>query len=298
MMNLKELKTPIRIYWDVTPTALDVHPDWRRICEELVELKILSLNLADSAPSLSSASLQILERLKNENIAISLALPSSALNPPLTALLHGLRVRALFLMVSSLDELQLLQRRWHANSVLQPGVYFEVNKKNHKELPEVLSFCLDSGIPSLMLPMQRLTGGHDCFYLNQREKEELALRLQDIQISTSLKVIIHDPFLWKMFFPSVEFPEGGCQGANTMLYISPEGDVYPCPSLPVKLGTLMGASLKEIISSNGKRELREKLLRAPAGCAHCDELLSCMGGCRGRALVVSGSLDAPDPGCR
>lgn len=297
-MNLKELKTPIRIYWDVTPAAPDVSPDYLKICEELIGIKILSLNLVDPSPSLSPACRHILERLANENIAISLALPGSAANPSITGRLHSLNVRVLFLMVQSLDELRLLQHVWHEDNALRPGVYFEVKRDNHKELPEVLSFCLGNDIPFLVLPMQRLTEGGECFYLDQKERDELALQLNDVRVPPGLKIIIHDPFLWKVFFPSVEFPDGGCQAANTMLYISPEGDVYPCPSLPIKLGTLQETTLKIIISSNEKRGLREKLLRAPAGCVHCNELLSCMGGCRGRAYAMNGSLDVPDPGCR
>ncbi|KAF0217371.1 MAG: Fe-S oxidoreductase-like [Geobacteraceae bacterium] len=296
MMNLRELKTPIRIYWDVTPTT-EVRPGYQRICEEIVGIRILSLNLVDTDPSISGACLQILERLKNENIAVSLALPGSAINPQVISLLHNLHVRALFLMASSLDELRPLQDIWHEKKVLLPGIYFEVRKDNHKTLPELLSFCLDNDVPYLVLPMQRLTKERDCFYLDQREREELTARVHGIGIPARIKLIIHDPFLWKVFFPSVEFPEGGCQAANTMLYISPEGDVYPCPSMPVKLGSLMEATLKDIIFSKEKKELREKIVRAPAGCAHCAELPLCTGGCRGRAYAANNSLDVPDPGC-
>jgi GeoRSP system SPASM domain protein len=138
----------------------------------------------------------------------------------------------------------------------------------------------------------------DCFYLSRHEREELAARLQEFEIPADLKLIIHDPFLWRVFYPSVAFPDGGCQAANTMLYISREVDVYPCPTLPVIIGNLMRTSLKEIIQSDLKKDVRKMLISAPRGCGDCKELDQCKGGCRGRTYAMKTSLNEPDPSCK
>ncbi|HEX9078592.1 MAG TPA: SPASM domain-containing protein, partial [Desulfuromonadaceae bacterium] len=113
-----------------------------------------------------------------------------------------------------------------------------------------------------------------------------------------MEITVHDPFLWQAFNPGVPFPQGGCQAANTMIAVAPDGRVYPCPALPVLLGRLGTSSLKEIVASPAKKEFRLGLLEYPAGCAGCPEIHICKGGCRGRAFAAHGSLNERDPGCK
>jgi len=145
--------------------------------------------------------------------------------------------------------------------------------------------------------MQRLLQSTDCFSAGPHERQKLGERIsrEDLQ---DMKLTIHDPFLWKVFYPKVEFPEGGCQAANSMIYISSEGDVYPCPSLPLKLGSFSKNALKEMMASSQKKKLREILAGPPEGCNDCAEVKQCAGGCRGRAYVLAGSPGFPDPSCR
>jgi GeoRSP system SPASM domain protein len=82
-----------------------------------------------------------------------------------------------------------------------------------------------------------------------------------------------------------------------MIAIAPDGGVYPCPTLPVRLGTVGEAPLKEIIASAAKKEFRQKLLEYPDACRGCGEVTVCKGGCRGRAYVVHQSLEGEDPAC-
>jgi GeoRSP system SPASM domain protein len=82
-----------------------------------------------------------------------------------------------------------------------------------------------------------------------------------------------------------------------MLYISPSYKVYPCPAMPIELGDLHETSLREIILSGKKKQLRNSLLSPPGECAVCDRAGNCLGGCRGRAYVMTGSLDRSDPAC-
>jgi GeoRSP system SPASM domain protein len=146
--------------------------------------------------------------------------------------------------------------------------------------------------------MQRLCCGEIPFFLNRREQRELAAFLVAAGGVEGLNLTIHDPFLWRAFYPDVPFPQGGCQAANTMLAIAPDGGVYPCPALPVRLGTVGERSLKEIAASPAKKEFRRTLLEHPGACRDCGELADCRGGCRGRAYVLHGSLDGVDEACR
>jgi GeoRSP system SPASM domain protein len=147
--------------------------------------------------------------------------------------------------------------------------------------------------------MQRLYGNEYPFFLSRDEQSDLGDALKSVGGTEGIKLTIHDPFLWRAFNPGVPFPQGGCQAANTMISISPDGGVYPCPSLPVRIGDMGGtASLKEIIASPAKKEFRSRLLTAPEKCSDCLELPVCRGGCRGRAFVMYGSIDEIDSACR
>jgi GeoRSP system SPASM domain protein len=136
------------------------------------------------------------------------------------------------------------------------------------------------------------------FFLTRTEQNQLASDLKTIGGIADLKMTIHDPFLWRAFNPETPFPQGGCQAANTMIAISPDGGVYPCPTLPVRLGELSATSLHEILHSAAKKDFRRRILAYPQACEACAELAVCKGGCRGRSFVLHASMDAVDDACR
>jgi GeoRSP system SPASM domain protein len=146
--------------------------------------------------------------------------------------------------------------------------------------------------------MQRLYNNEVPFFITRLEQLELADHLSKIGGVKDLSLTIHDPFLWRAFNPGIPFPQAGCQAANTMIAISPDGGVFPCPSLPVRLANIGHKSLKEIILSTEKKEFRRRLLTPPGDCCDCAEISICRGGCRGRGLVQEGSLNGIDKACR
>lgn len=297
-MNLKELSSPIRMYWDIGPVAPSLLPDCRETAGEIIANKILSLQVTELSPALSHSCLTVLQSLKDAPISLSLVAPITALDAHALKLLSILPLKTLFAAVSQTGLASVMEITKRTEGRPSIGVAFPVTRANFRELPGVLSFCIDHGITNLLLPMQRLVGNGDCFSFSSHERKELTEALTKINIPAWFKVIIHDPFIWRAFYPSVEFPNSGCQAANTMLYISPEAEVYPCPTLPVKIGSLLGTSLKDIINSAAKKEVRKRILSTPCVCAECGELSQCRGGCRGRAYAVQGSFQGPDPACR
>jgi GeoRSP system SPASM domain protein len=298
-MNLKELSSPIRIYWDIGSAKRPLLYDERRIAGEIAANKILSLQLSESMPVLSQSLIAILDCLRDTTIAISLVAPLEALDGRALGLLRELPVRALFVSTSSQDDLEAV-----ADIVRQTGekpavgVSLPVSRANFLKLPDMLTSCIDRGITYLVIPMQRLAGNGECFSPSIQDRHQLTARLAGLDKPVGMKITIHDPFLWRAFYPATQFPDGGCQAANTILYISPEGEVYPCPTLPFRLGNLSSQSLKDIINSNLKKELRKTLISSPESCLDCTEVNQCMGGCRGRAYKIKKSLQQSDPACK
>jgi radical SAM protein with 4Fe4S-binding SPASM domain len=89
---------------------------------------------------------------------------------------------------------------------------------------------------------------------------------------------------------------GGCPAGTHYLGIRPNGDVTPCPYLPVFAGSLRRTSLTDLWSSS---ELFNDIRRrASLGgrCGDCEMNAHC-GGCRARAYGMTGDLMAEDPLC-
>ena len=89
---------------------------------------------------------------------------------------------------------------------------------------------------------------------------------------------------------------GGCPAGTHYMGIRPNGDVTPCPYLPVFAGTLRRSSLAELWTSS---ELFEGIRRRTALCGRCGEceLNAQCGGCRARAYGMTNDVMAEDPLC-
>ena len=89
---------------------------------------------------------------------------------------------------------------------------------------------------------------------------------------------------------------GGCPAGTHYMGIRPNGDVTPCPYLPVFAGTLRSSSLADLWTSSGLfADIRQ---RSSLGgrCGECEMNGHC-GGCRARAYGMTGDLMAEDPLC-
>jgi AdoMet-dependent heme synthase len=89
---------------------------------------------------------------------------------------------------------------------------------------------------------------------------------------------------------------GGCPAGTHYMGIRPNGDVTPCPYLPVFAGNLRAAPLADLWTSS---ELFSDVRRRSSlggRCGACEMNGHC-GGCRARAYGMTGDLMAEDPLC-
>ncbi len=177
-----------------------------------------------------------------------------------------------------------------------------------EELPEVMAEFAGSGLNELHLPNVNAvracaTGGAvpvpriDRLRAAAGAVAALGLSLR------GKRLIVHDFFLWKSLsgtFPGatgdrVEF--SGCQAGTALAYVDWEGNLYPCDSLPIRLGNLEARTLEAVWNSPARARIADALRSSPWQCEGCAEHAGCLGGCRGMAYLASGTLDAPDPAC-
>jgi radical SAM protein with 4Fe4S-binding SPASM domain len=89
---------------------------------------------------------------------------------------------------------------------------------------------------------------------------------------------------------------GGCPAGTHYMGIRPNGDVTPCPYLPVFAGNLRRSPLSDLWNSS---ELFADIRRRTSlggRCGECEMNAHC-GGCRARAYGMTGDLMAEDPLC-
>lgn len=283
-----ELRSPIRLFWDITPLPEPL-PDYRRIAAEIASSRVLALQVTDLSAELRPATVEALRRLSGSGIAISLTVAATALPGALSLLNAG--ITKLYVDLPSPDGLNSF------GDMKGYGVSFRPSSDAIEILPDLIGACLDHGIPDLVLPMERLISGELPLCLNRTQQELLSRRLTAIPFNGRITITIHDPFLWRAFYPDTPFPDGSCQAGNTMLAIDPSGNVYPCPAMPFRLGSLLEKHFREIVASEDKRATRILINSTPSDCTTCRLFPGCRGGCRGRSYLVRKEWNTPDPAC-
>jgi len=89
---------------------------------------------------------------------------------------------------------------------------------------------------------------------------------------------------------------GGCPAGTHYMGIRPNGDVTPCPYLPVFAGTLRSSSLADLWTSSELFVGIRRRTSLGGRCGACEMNGHC-GGCRARAYGMTGDLMAEDPLC-
>jgi radical SAM protein with 4Fe4S-binding SPASM domain len=89
---------------------------------------------------------------------------------------------------------------------------------------------------------------------------------------------------------------GGCPAGTHYMGIRPNGDVTPCPYLPVFAGNLRSAALADLWMGSGLFTDIRRRSSLGGRCGECEMNAHC-GGCRARAYGMTGDLMAEDPLC-
>jgi GeoRSP system SPASM domain protein len=295
-MSPEQLFNPFIVYCDIHPSATDI-AEINSVCDGLLKTGIFILNIRDLSAPLSPSTLAVLERLERERIEINLTTRALPLDWPASKekLLKG--VNTLYIEEDSPQKIEGLLKKMALlkNRGFSMGLSFPAEERTFRSIPAVVSLCVDSNIRNLQIPIQRHHDKH-LFCIDQKNTTWLAAELKKIDMET-LNLSVHDPFLWGLFHQKDNPNEEGCNGARTMIYISEDLDVTPCPIIPLSMGSLRHSSLEEIVTSGTRKGIRKDLSSSPGECMECSLVETCGGGCRGRTYLLSGSFDTRDPAC-
>jgi radical SAM protein with 4Fe4S-binding SPASM domain len=190
-------------------------------------------------------------------------------------------------------------------------------RSNFEKIPRMIDFVSDLGVDQVaiydLVPNGRGKDMMDEMML-QEQRESLMRYLQRMQeekemifvfsggnpLYPQIAATMHktngtDPpdLLLKQFW--INEPVG-CHAGINYLSLRPNGDVYPCPFLQIKVGNIREKSLTEMwYGSELLKTLRNRSLLS-GKCGDCEYREAC-GGCRGRAYAYSGDFLAEDPVC-
>lgn len=100
---------------------------------------------------------------------------------------------------------------------------------------------------------------------------------------------------------ALQFLVGGgepyrCTAGESLVTVMPNGDVYPCRRLPIRVGNLQDSTLDALYSCDLFRALRAPQACA-SGCQDCLYRSVCRGGLRCLAHAMTGDPFTADPGC-
>ena len=293
---MNEHHTPINVQWDLPAGRKWPNSLYRRWSDQLAGINAGSLTLRD-ATSPYSGSTAILENLSGSGIPVSLTVAGLAAVPDTLEPLLNLGVASLFLRVRSFGELrevmaELKSMRRRGTAV---GISFTMNAYNFWDLPDIILFSRINGIAAVDLPVPH-PGDDITFFPDRRDRSELftSLRLTDM---AGMSLSIADPFLRRLCCPGQQ-GLAGCGAGRTLIFISSAAEVFPCPSMPIRLGSLKEESLENILASGTRLKTIEQAAMLPESCRQCREAQACNGGCRGRAYTFHSSFRELDPACR
>ncbi|OGW37065.1 MAG: hypothetical protein A2Y97_01630 [Nitrospirae bacterium RBG_13_39_12] len=296
-MNLNNLRAPIIVFWDLNPVSNVSQNVINRICDDLLLNKIFFLNIWDPSPSIGTDCSIILKNLKDENINVTLTASYPALEiSDLENFMPALK--KILISIDSTDQIASIAEKIQSEKpgIHSIGISYSITENTFNNVPDILRSCSEAGINNVHFPIQRVSADEKIFWLDSEKNQWLSEKIKHIK-TNGLNIVIHDPFLWKTFNRGLNQNEKGCQGGNTMIYISGSLDVTPCPLLPVVLGNLLSESLTEIFSSNIRQEIRKFISMPPRECGDCEKVIECRGGCRGRTYVSHKTFDKRDPAC-
>jgi radical SAM protein with 4Fe4S-binding SPASM domain len=185
-----------------------------------------------------------------------------------------------------------------------------VARHNVDELPAIADFAhdaLDAKVWNLYFLVPTGRGAHvsdldDAAYdrvlgaLHAIQKQFAGRMLVNAKCAPHYARILQQREPESPFLKSYAGGAGGCPAGTHYLGIRPNGDVTPCPYLPLFGGSLKRSSLADIwATSDAFVEIRERT-KLGGRCGDC-ELNAACGGCRARAFGMTGDVMAEDPLC-
>jgi len=200
------------------------------------------------------------------------------------------------------------------------GIATTVTKYNMKEVPAIINFAEKLGVDIFMyynfVPTCR---GKDIMNMDisPKEREDILSSMANQIGERDLSLLATAPQYGRICsafsrlslthfdtFGQKEDTEtgflaefiGGCGAGRLYCALEPNGDIYPCVFIPIKLGNIKEDDFLEVWhNSSVLKKIRDRA-NFKGHCRVCENRNIC-GGCRARAYAYFDDIQGPDPGC-
>ncbi len=88
-----------------------------------------------------------------------------------------------------------------------------------------------------------------------------------------------------------------CTAGDTLITVQPDGDLYPCRRMPIRVGNLMESTLSELYYESELFQELRNIDRIDAKCRECFYSKLCRGGLKCLSYALTGDPFKADPGC-
>jgi len=297
----------------------------RRVIDEIAAFAPEALTiLTGGEPLLRRDILPIIRHAAARGLWVVVGTNGVSITPTLAALLAREGVRGLALSLDALDAerhdtFRRVRGAWHntvrgAEVLREAGLPFivqtTVGRHNIDELEGIAAFARErmrATVWNLYFLVQ--TGrGQFVSDISDAEYDAVLAGLSRIQERWRGEMVVNAkcaPHYVKRLYEEGADPErirtysggaGGCPAGTHYLGIRPNGDVTPCPYLPLFGGNLRHDSLADVWNESEPFVRIRNRDELQGRCGAC-ELKAACGGCRARAWGTSGALLAEDPLC-
>ncbi|MCE2393209.1 radical SAM protein [Candidatus Poribacteria bacterium] len=186
-------------------------------------------------------------------------------------------------------------------------VQTSVTRWNYDEIPQIVDFAYELGAKVFNLYFLVRTGrGKTVMDITPAQYERMLSTLFELQAKYRGKMLVAAkcaPHYKRVIYeqqsdsPFLQaYPSGTCPCGIYYCRITPEGDLTPCPYMPVNVGNLKTESFATLWNqSKVFHELRDRKL-LEGKCGAC-EFRDVCGGCRARAYALTDNYLAEDPSC-
>ena len=186
-------------------------------------------------------------------------------------------------------------------------VQTSVTRWNYDEIPQIVDFAYELGAKVFNLYFLVRTGrGKTVMDITPAQYENMLATLFELQAKYRGKMLVAAkcaPHYKRVIYeqqsdsPFLQaYPSGTCPCGIYYCRITPEGDLTPCPYMPVSVGNLKTESFATLWNqSKVFQDLRDRKL-LEGKCGAC-EFRDVCGGCRARAYALTDNYLAADPSC-
>lgn len=190
-------------------------------------------------------------------------------------------------------------------------INFTAMKDNISNLDSIVRFCSEIKA-DIVLCYQLVPMGRGCSIstsaLSPDDNRALVSKLRSLQ-KNSMTLI--EPVACPQYWPHLlkrdttlhdakhtikNHPFHGCAAGWGLLYLKPNGDLWPCPFVPVSGGNIRTTNIEDIYNTSKIFKDLKSRNNLKGKCGDCENRYIC-GGCRGKAYSRTGDYLAEDPDC-